>query len=872
MSSADAIGPAAPLPESGPPPADAFSGLIDRATSRLGSDSDLRLEIAQELRGHLQDSAAEYRAAGLSEAEAAAKAAQAMGDPSALADQLWHANRGRMRRRAVVSWAFGVLAAPVVIAICFSVVWGVVTSLSLLSWIEAISARHPAIPIRIDVGTGLTRRAWARLVESVPPEDRIAIDDQDLVGAGRTESRIARARQFADRFPTDPVYAANLVTQTLLRHAVFNGPKETDPAALQELLAALDRGAAVDPDNGYYPLIRAAALMDVSSRPIEEPDENKPQFDYTDPAGKVQQEELDRIEVTDPATFQHGLAAFHEAARKPFIKSRALEIVRRQSERFPAPAALNDYLLETSYGISTLIPYANVYRHAANLASGYAVARAAHGRAVDTERVVEDGRRVGLLITASPEFIVEARVGEGVTTMAMAERALIDKLLSSPEAFAHSRAAYEERRRRLNGVWRAPVDPGALETARRHAGLVQSATAFDLTAVDLAPGRRAEYAAVDAAALSLLVLALLIAAGARVALLAVAAVMRRRSGSPPPARPFIGWRRVARVVLLGGVLPLAAYGAYCYLPISGRSYGLPTTGLRVLVEYAMVGAVVALLLGVLTERAVGQRLIELGLSPVTRRRSKRAWVACAMLGVATLASLIAWQAHVERAGGERSVVQLAVPLVLAACAAAFAGAQLGEMPLPGRRRRKPAGASVETGGATNVRDTPPAGPLWRRRYPGSILAVLALLTGVCLWLGLREAPHSQAAQQTFFLAAGIACGLAMLGWGAIRFTTTLRAVARPGARGQEPATTPSTLVSHWQAAARSAAVTYAATALVAGVAGTAVLRAQERHAVRQFDRAGYSIFGEMEHGRPAQERAAAVSALRESSSTTLPNP
>jgi hypothetical protein len=216
------------------------------------------------------------------------------------------------------------------------------------------------------------------------------------------------------------------------------------------------------------------------------------------------------------------------------------------------------------------------------------------------------------------------------------------------------------------------------------------------------------------------------------------------------------------------------------------------------------------------------------------------------------------------------VVQLAIPLVLTACAAAFAGAQLGEMPLPGRSRRAPVDAAGKPGRATAAPVSRAAEPLWRRQYPGSILAVLAMLTGVCLCLGLREAPHRQAGQQTFFLAAGWGCGLAMLGLGVLRFTGILGALARGGARAAGHEATPATRVSHWQALARSAAVTYAATALVAGVIGTAVLRAEERHAVRQFDRVGYSIFDEIEHGRAAQERDAAVIALRQSPPSTLP--
>lgn len=48
----------------------AWDDLIGRLTRRLEVDEELRLDVARELHGHLEDSASEFRAAGQSDAEA----------------------------------------------------------------------------------------------------------------------------------------------------------------------------------------------------------------------------------------------------------------------------------------------------------------------------------------------------------------------------------------------------------------------------------------------------------------------------------------------------------------------------------------------------------------------------------------------------------------------------------------------------------------------------------------------------------------------------------------------------------------------------------------------------------------------------------
>jgi hypothetical protein len=85
-----------------------FDELVNRVTERFEVDPELRAEIGQELRTHLDDSAAESRGAGMSDADAIAAAARALGDEGEIAEKLWQAKRRRVRIRKAARVAFGI--------------------------------------------------------------------------------------------------------------------------------------------------------------------------------------------------------------------------------------------------------------------------------------------------------------------------------------------------------------------------------------------------------------------------------------------------------------------------------------------------------------------------------------------------------------------------------------------------------------------------------------------------------------------------------------------------------------------------------------------------------------------------------------------
>lgn len=168
----------------------AFDELLDRATHRLRVDAELRLEVRGELQSHLSAAADEYRAAGLSDADATAAAARDFGDADGLADQLWAANRRRVRARNVARWAVRLGAGPVAVVAAVACSWSAIVSLSLLTGLAAIMGTDRRPPVGAPPGTARTTPSFARC--SRAPERRIVAKPRVGNGACRGGSLLSR--------------------------------------------------------------------------------------------------------------------------------------------------------------------------------------------------------------------------------------------------------------------------------------------------------------------------------------------------------------------------------------------------------------------------------------------------------------------------------------------------------------------------------------------------------------------------------------------------------------------------------------------------------------------------------------------------------
>ncbi|MCJ7543509.1 MAG: permease prefix domain 1-containing protein, partial [Phycisphaerae bacterium] len=290
--------------------------LIARLTQPLEVDQELRLDVARELRCHLEDSAAEFRAAGESPTEAAARAAKALGNEEELTEQLWEANRARIRLRGVLRWTARVTllpAAVIVVLVLFTYLVGITAYVHALGrgggW--GSGAGWPMGPLGKLV---CDPRAGIRLTE----DQRWLLD-----GDPNAKTDLERAKSIADRWPDNPIYYAQYVTHLLhrpgFRSRQENEPDRFDEKMLTETLAALDHGEQWDPDNAFYNLEAASLLVQTSSTLRDDP---SAAYDKIDRSGRITPVTVQRIEVADAERFQRGLEEFHRSMGKPHLTSR----------------------------------------------------------------------------------------------------------------------------------------------------------------------------------------------------------------------------------------------------------------------------------------------------------------------------------------------------------------------------------------------------------------------------------------------------------------------------------------------------------------------------------------------------------------------
>jgi hypothetical protein len=240
----------------------AFDDLLKRLTERFKIDSELRLELMQELRSHLETGSAEYRSAGLPPVEADAQAARALGEEAQLAQQLWDANRRRLRQRAAARWG-GAALLPAAVAATLLLVVGLLATLRPV--LSLLSGGNTVVyALREIAETAQPSDLLTPSLSSLTPEQRFIFE-----GDG-APTRLARDKAVADRWPENPVYYGNYVATLFTDLRIGDRELKAEPS-IGELVRILDRGEQLAPDDGFYNLLKAHVLLCSSSTIDDDP-------------------------------------------------------------------------------------------------------------------------------------------------------------------------------------------------------------------------------------------------------------------------------------------------------------------------------------------------------------------------------------------------------------------------------------------------------------------------------------------------------------------------------------------------------------------------------------------------------------------------
>lgn len=608
-----------------------FDDLLNHATHPLRIDPELQQEIRHELLTHLEDSAAEYQSAGASEQEAAEQAIKSFGDADQLASQLLSANRRRIRFRQVAKWTMRAVLPPAAAVIAVSLAWEALLSVMAIQMMGYATRQSPP-----PWATHLWDHSQSQVLHQLSSADRLIFESQ-----GRNS--LANARELVQRWPNNPIYQANYTAQASL----LISPRlplqsldltPSDEKLVHRVLAIMDQGEAVEPNNGYYNLMKAAVLFNASVRRLTD-SASSPGFHYINYAGTRQQMTFSRLLILQPQWFADALTQFAQAAQKPIITSHTAGFAAKRIELLPKPRRLGDQWIHMLFANSVPLTNLSQYQRVKEIVGDHVISLAEKGQVDAALALVANERAVAKRIAASAHWRAQLLVMTNWLFEMRGEEAMIYKIAGRTRDF-------KEITQHLDKTWRQRMRILRTTDSRQ---LVPQAAGLDRMLIfdnanpaqlDLATGRKAEYAVADQAAVAVLVILLLLAGMTFEVAPLLAGWWRRER----PLYIFVGWKRLGRVALLGGVLPILLYGVYAWLIPAARRDSLFVTLPRTWVEYTFLATVIFILLDRLGGKAVRARMRELGL-PVADHQKRWPTRFYAALGILLLLAFVAYEIH-----------------------------------------------------------------------------------------------------------------------------------------------------------------------------------------------------------------------------------
>jgi hypothetical protein len=503
-----------------------FDDYISAVTRRLRPDAELQMDIAHELRTHLEDAAEAAHAGGMDEDASQSAAVRAFGDADELATALFEANRRRMRLRAVIKWTARATLMPAVLLVTAFVVWTAVLDLV---------TGHAMY--NLDSSGVLGKLRWTdphavdSIVKDLAPARSDLTDDERFVAERLywygSDGRTKPYEELIARFPTDRRYHA-LYTRMLL----YRGDSESLP----RVLAALDRGNEIDPDNALYDALRASVLMQWATRPP---------WAISKPPG---------FQITDETAFAAGIAALRQATQKKYLRNYADDLEEEWLNSRQPPETVTEQMGLVTHVLYGCLPELGILRDLAFIVPQYALKLADEGRTDEALELLGAVERVNIMLGAHASRWVTAVSPYRSLVRVLGWRAHVLEEAGRTDAATTVRNRLALEKPRPQNAHDAARQSEAL-LGNRNSTLLASIGPFSSPDPRLVEQtRRAELSVVLRTALSLMMLAPLLGAVFLSILVMRYLAFRRRCYDC--ALFFDSWRRPPRVVLW--VLSVAA--------------------------------------------------------------------------------------------------------------------------------------------------------------------------------------------------------------------------------------------------------------------------------------------------------------------------
>ena len=607
-----------------------FEDYIEAVTRRLRPDPELHMDVVREVRAHLEDAAEEARARGLSDEEAAEAALAAFGEADEIAGALWEANRGRMRLRAVLKWAARVTLLPAALLV------------ALYICSTYFRQFYQVAPIALRMRSSSAWLAYM-LPRSDPPELQ---PRKDLTPRERFEFEhiswgLSDAQALLKLDPSNPSFHAHHVQLPVTQKQPWMAADQ-----LEATLIALERAESVEPQNAFYNYLRAGALMARSSHRVPE---DEICFEYAQWDGGKKEECGLGLLIEDRATFEDAISEVLRGVKKPYCDSRVFDLVRRKIRLAKSPATLTDQLGLRAYVGGTRLVGLTPMRRMIESLPAYAAQLASEGRREEAIELLEIVDRPAVQMGAGAQAVIELMVARAVLVDTLGQMPVIYRRLNMPERAMQARERFERENERRNSLRRERHRGEIPQEEVKRYGFLYSSLASSFPGVDHShfgrPLTALEHLMSDGVALAVLE-ALLLLLALRCAAATGWNLWRYRKRADGPKLFFVGWRRVAGIVLLGLILPIGVYAAYSRLaPFSSMRYGIQHYPYWVALEKATLVALILIVILAASYRAIRARCRDAGMEAPAKGffnplRSRAAILCAALLAAASTANFL----------------------------------------------------------------------------------------------------------------------------------------------------------------------------------------------------------------------------------------
>ncbi|MEQ9461539.1 MAG: permease prefix domain 1-containing protein [Phycisphaeraceae bacterium] len=620
-----------------------YNELTQRLTKRLSIDRELRMEIARELEGHLEDAEAEFRRGGNSDQEAKANAIRALGDEQEISDGLWQANRRRMRLRSVLTWGARVTVVPLAILL-----------MVLLMVCMMLTSSFVMNPYEIDPDqTGWIKQQYFEWLHADMSEDDLLI----VYGEPTAESSAAAQRAIWERFPDEPMYYANFAAEAL-REAQHR--KALSPETLignDSLEEILELGIKLDPDNAAYDYALASLYLNGTAEFVR--DETLSSTRVHD--GEMFTDHPVRMEVTDHEAVDRAAQLILEASTKTQTTFYGFEVEAKRQALLPEPRTMMGLVMRISRSVSVMLPGLGHQREAARLSQALAIKRARAGDREGAKVWIEVASQMSRQLAGGSKALIELLVAQSIHTTTLQTKVYVHDVLGDLDLLNMAQADVQRAQDRFQSL--QDGSPDFYERQTRYGLLLGTMLpAIPSLTIDATPWRQIEYAVFDQATL----MSILIAANTLVlglSGLSVIRIWRTRGSGQDPMLLWIGWRRLGVVLGLGFLLPTVLVVLWWMTPWSSRAFGIQFAGGVLTTEYVLLASAVLLALSGLMIRAIYQRARELGIDVPTRlslRPLMPATIMAASLFLTAIWSYLTWDPVSLLDGGPSYVRPLAL--------------------------------------------------------------------------------------------------------------------------------------------------------------------------------------------------------------------